>query len=70
MEKSKQVVELNEVIDKPDCFAWISKKKCNALCVKNCKKCSFYKHHSEVQNYTKYFSKEDLTERRINEKAF
>ncbi len=70
MKKLKQDVVVNEVRDKPDCFAWISKKKCNALSIKNCKECNFYQHHSKVQNYTKYFSKEDLAERRISEKTF
>lgn len=70
MKKVKQVVVISEDEDKPNCFAWISKKKCNALSIKNCKECSFYQHYSKVPNYTKYFSKEDLAERRISEKAF
>ncbi len=60
----KKEVVVNENIDKPDCFAWISKYKCNAL---SCKECRFYQHYSKVQNYTKYFSSKDLAERRKNQ---
>lgn len=66
MKKEKEVV-VNESIDKPDCFARISKCKCNALSSKDCKECRFYQHYSKVQNYTKYFSSKDLTERRKNQ---
>ncbi|MCI9279877.1 MAG: hypothetical protein HFJ02_03650 [Bacilli bacterium] len=50
--------------DKTDCFAWISKGKCNALNSKDCKNCSFYRSKSEVPNYEKYISKKDLLERK------
>ena len=64
MENSNVVVTSRK--DKTDCFAWISKSKCNALNCKNCKDCSFYKHYCEVQNYGKYISKKDLVERGKN----
>ena len=44
--------------DKPYCFAWLSKPKCNALVYKNCGSCSFYKHYSDVKGYEKYLPKE------------
>lgn len=43
--------------DKPSCFAWISKSKCNALNTKECKNCRFYKHYSELPNYSKIIFK-------------
>lgn len=50
--------------NKPDCFAWISNKKCNALSCKNCEKCRFYRHESELPHYQeKFMSKEDREER-------
>lgn len=52
--------------NKTDCFAWISKSKCNALNSKACKNCSFYKHFSKELNYSKYISKKDLLERSKN----
>ena len=56
----KNVVPDSDSKDKPNCFAWISKSKCNALCIKDCKNCSFYRHYSEVPNYDKYISKDEL----------
>lgn len=50
MRKEKEVV-VNENIDKPNCFARISKTKCNALKNKNCKNCSFYRNRVDVPNY-------------------
>lgn len=46
-----------KVIDKHDCFAWLSKEKCNALSIKKCDNCSFYRHHTEVKDYQKYLPK-------------
>ncbi len=46
--------------DKCNCFAWISKTKCNALSSKNCKGCSFYKDKNDVPNYQKYLLKKDV----------
>ena len=63
---NKDVIVVNESSDKSDCFAWISKNKCNALSCKNCNGCSFYKHFSKVSYYSKYFSKKDLVERKKN----
>lgn len=63
---NNNVVVVPDSKDKPECFAWISKTKCNALSCKNCKNCSFYKHRSEVPNYSKYISKSDLIERDKN----
>ena len=63
---NKDVMVVNESSDKSDCFAWISKNKCNALSCKNCNGCSFYKHFSKVSNYSKYISKKDLVERKKN----
>lgn len=40
--------------DRPECFAWLSEKTCNALVTKNCRKCSFYKESKNVNNYKKY----------------
>lgn len=49
MDKDKQ--------DKPECFAWINEKTCNAFSVKDCKNCSFYRHKKEVPNYSIYLKK-------------
>ena len=57
-EKDVVVVNENERDDKPDCFAWLSTLKCNALSKKCCKNCSFYKHKSQVPNYEKYLIEE------------
>lgn len=54
MEKQKN----KEVVDKQDCFAWLSKTKCNALSEKKCESCSFYQHYKEVKDYNKYLPKD------------
>lgn len=43
--------------DKCNCFAWLSKNKCNALSTKNCSNCSFFKDKKDVANYQKYLPK-------------
>lgn len=48
---------MNEVTEKLDCFARISENCCNALTVKNCKNCSFYKPKKDVPNYSYYLKK-------------
>lgn len=63
---NKNTKTVNESSNKIDCFAWISKNKCNALSSKNCQNCSFYKHFSKVLNYSKYISEKDLIERNKN----
>lgn len=54
-----------ELEDKPNCFAWLSKSKCNALNSKDCKNCRFYKHKNEVPNYKKYLPKNYQNEKGI-----
>jgi len=60
------VIPKNESNNKLDCFARLSKIKCNALKKKECKTCTYYKKRSEVSNYEKYVSKKDLVEWRKN----
>lgn len=48
---------MNEVNDKVDCFARISEEYCNALTIKECKKCSFYKTKKDVPNYSIFLKK-------------
>jgi len=43
--------------DKLDCFARINKDICNALTIKNCKNCNFYKCKKDVPNYSQYLKK-------------
>lgn len=50
---------ISESNDKLDCFARISKTKCNALKEKKCKNCSFYKNRKDVPNYKKLFIKSE-----------
>lgn len=64
--KNDNLKENNSKENKTDCFAWISKNKCNALSSKNCQNCNFYKHFSKELNYSKYISKKDLMERDKN----
>lgn len=45
-------------VDKVECFAWLSKTKCNALSKKECEKCSFYRHYTEVKGYSQYLPKD------------
>ncbi len=49
--------EFIESDDKRNCFAWLSKCECNALNIKECKNCSFYKPKNEVKGYEKYIEK-------------
>lgn len=42
--------------DRKDCFARINEKTCNALIEKKCENCHFYKHKSNVKNYSKYMN--------------
>ena len=58
IEEKKKVVP-NEENDKIDCFARISKIKCNALKKKECKNCNFYKNKSQVPDYKKYLLMKD-----------
>lgn len=51
-----------------DCFAYVSKSYCNALSVKNCSQCSFYKSKQEVPNYQKYLLTSKKGENEKNEK--
>lgn len=51
-----------------DCFAYVSKNYCNALSVKNCSQCSFYKSKQEVPNYPKYLLNSKKGENEKNEK--
>ena len=51
-----------------DCFAYVSKNYCNALSVKNCSQCSFYKSKQEVPNYQKYLLNSKKGENEKNEK--
>ena len=51
-----------------DCFAYVSKNYCNALLVKNCSQCSFYKSKQEVPNYQKYLLTSKKGENEKNEK--
>lgn len=55
----KQLTEQNKCSnevsnDKIDCFARISKVKCNALKSKKCLNCNFYKKKEDVPNYKMY----------------
>lgn len=43
--------------DKQNCFAWINEHTCNALTIKDCKNCNFYKDKKEVPNYSIYLKK-------------
>ena len=47
---------MNNTNDKPDCFARINEKVCNALNEKKCENCSFYKPKKDVPNYSKYIA--------------
>lgn len=57
---------MNNTKDKPECFAWINEKICNALNEKKCENCNFYKHKSEVPNYGKYLA---MGKKEIKEKG-
>lgn len=61
----KDIIVVNESNDKLDCFARISKIKCNALKKKECKNCSFYKPKKEVPDYKKYLQMNDLDEVKV-----
>lgn len=56
------IMVVNECNDKLDCFARISKIKCNALKSKECKNCSFYKSKSDVPDYKKYLKINNIDE--------
>lgn len=51
-----------------DCFAYVGKNYCNALSIKNCSQCSFYKSKQEVPNYQKYLLNSKKGENEKNEK--
>lgn len=60
MKKDVIVVKEKDSEDKLDCFARISKIKCNALKTKECKNCSFYKDKKNVPDYKKYLQMKDF----------
>ena len=47
-----------KVVDEKECFARLNETKYNALSVKRCKDCSFYKHYKDVKGYEKYLPKD------------
>lgn len=53
--------------DKSSCFAWLSHCKCNALTIKCCKNCRFFKNRDTLKNYDeKHIEKNDKIERGLN----
>lgn len=53
MVKNVSKVVVNNKEDKTDCFAWITKVKCDILKRKECKNCSFYKNKNDALNHNK-----------------
>jgi len=56
--------ELSDDNDKIECFARISKYKCNALIKKDCKNCNFYKDKKKVVNYKQYLIIDEINNNR------